>query len=91
MFKTRNIAQYSGFIYLKLNSFPPQVEESREENLFGFLVTLLDTGVTLEFHVEDPHDSEKWVHDLKFTTSIYRKRRKPEFLPVSFPIIYILG
>ncbi|KAL5264958.1 hypothetical protein ACHWQZ_G005904 [Mnemiopsis leidyi] len=58
-----------------------EVEESREENLFGFLVTLLDTGVTLEFHVEDPHDSEKWVHDLKFTTSIYRKRRKPEFLP----------
>lgn len=51
--------------------------------MFGFVVTMTDSDVILEFHVEDPQDSEKWVHDLKFTTSIYRKRRKPEFLPVS--------
>ena len=68
-------------------SLSHQVEESREDNLFGFLVTLTDSNQTLEFQVEDPQDSEKWVHDLKFTTSIYRKRRKPEFLPVSFYVI----
>ena len=59
-----------------------QVVKSDEENVFAFTLTLPDHS-SLELHVDDAQDAEKWVHDLKFTASIYRKRRKPEHLPVS--------